>query len=141
MKFMIVVKATAETEAGVMPADPQLEEMGHYNQQLVNAGVMLAGEGLHPTSKGVRIRFEGSERIVYDGPFPETKELVAGFWIWKVSSMDEAVDWLKRAPFGGGDEVEIRPIFSEEDFGEAFTPELRELEQRLRERSATKSMS
>lgn len=141
MRVMVLVKASEDSEAGRMPTEQELTEMGRFNEQLVDAGVMLAGEGLHPTSKGVRIRFEGSERIVYDGPFPETKELVAGFWIWKVSSMDEAVDWLKRAPFGGGDEVEIRPIFSEEDFGEAFTPELRELEQRLRERSATKSMS
>ena len=132
MRVLVFVKANEETEAGVMPSTELLAAMGNYNEELVKAGVMLAGEGLHPSSKGKRIRFEGSKRTVIDGPFAETKELVAGFWIWQVRSMDEAIDWLKRAPFGGGAEVEIRPVFEADDFGEALTPELREQEERLR---------
>lgn len=129
---MVIVKANKETEAGVMPKRADLEPMGKFNEQLVKAGVMLAGDGLHPSSKGKRVRFEGTKRSVIDGPFTETKELIAGFWLWKVKSMQEAVDWLKRAPFDGGAEVEIRPLFEAEDFGEEFTPELREREARVR---------
>ena len=112
--------------------------MGNYNQQLANAGIMLAGEGLHPTSKGKRIRFSGNQRTVIDGPFAETKELIAGYWLWKVKSMDEAVDWLKRAPFDGGTEIELRPVFESEDFGAEFTPELRRQEDAIREQIAGK---
>jgi hypothetical protein len=129
---MVIVKASEESEAGQMPSEQLLREMGNYNEQLVNAGIMLAGEGLHPTSKGKRVRFSGANKTVIDGPFAETKELIAGYWIWKVKSMDEAVDWLKRAPFDGGTEIEIRPIFEAEDFGKEFTPELRAQEDRLR---------
>jgi hypothetical protein len=129
---MVFVKADQGSEAGAMPSTELLAEMGKYNEDLVNAGVMLAGEGLHPSSKGKRVRFDADRRTVIDGPFAETKELIAGFWIWQVKSMDEAVEWLKRAPFGGGTEVEIRPVFEAEDFGEAFTPELREQEDRVR---------
>jgi hypothetical protein len=129
---MVIVKASKESEAGQMPSEQLLREMGNYNEQLVNAGIMLAGEGLHPTSKGKRVRFSGANKTVIDGPFAETKELIAGYWIWKVKSMDEAVDWLKRAPFDGGTELEIRPIFEAEDFGKEFTPELRAQEDRLR---------
>jgi hypothetical protein len=129
---MVIVKASKESEAGQMPSEQLLREMGNYNEQLVNAGIMLAGEGLHPTSKGKRVRFSGANKTVIDGPFAETKELIAGYWIWKVKSMDEAVDWLKRAPFDGGTEIEIRPIFEAEDFGKEFTPELRAQEDRLR---------
>jgi hypothetical protein len=132
MRVMVIVKASAESEAGVMPSTELLEAMGKYNEELVNAGVMLAGEGLHPSSRGKRVRFSGSERTVIDGPFAETKELIAGYWVWRVKSMDEAVEWLKRAPFDGGTEIEIRPIFELEDFGPAMTPELREQEERLR---------
>jgi hypothetical protein len=132
MRVIVFVKANRESEAGHMPSTEILAEMGKYNEQLVNAGVMLAGEGLHPSSKGKRVKFSGSQRTVIDGPFAETKELIAGFWIWKVRSMDEAVEWLKKAPFGGGTEIEIRPIFEAEDFGKELTPELREREQRLR---------
>lgn len=132
MRVMVIVKANKETEAGVMPKRADLEPMGKFNEQLVKAGVMLAGDGLHPSSKGKRVRFEGTKRSVIDGPFTETKELIAGFWLWKVKSMQEAVDWLKRAPFDGGAEVEIRPLFEAEDFGEEFTPELREREARVR---------
>ncbi len=131
MKVIVLVKATEESEAGVMPTEEMLREMGQFNEELVNAGVMLAGEGLHPSSKGVRVQFSGKDRTVIDGPFTETKELVAGFWIWQVQSMAEALDWIKRSPFQDG-EVEIRPVFTDEDFGEAFTPELREQENRLR---------
>jgi hypothetical protein len=129
---MVIVKASKESEAGEMPSQTLLSEMGKYNEELVKAGVMLAGEGLHPTSRGKRVRFAGKERTVIDGPFAETKELIAGFWLWKVKSMEEAVAWLKRAPFGGGAELEIRPVFETEDFGDAMTPELREQEERLR---------
>ena len=130
---MVIVKANAQSEAGVLPDTKILTEMGKFNEQLVKAGVMLAGEGLHPSSKGARVRFSGSKRTVIDGPFAETKELVAGYWVWQVKSMDEAVEWLKRAPFGGGTEVEIRRVFENEDFGEAFTPELQAQEDRMRE--------
>jgi hypothetical protein len=129
---MVLVKASEESEAGVMPGQELLTEMSDFNEELVKAGVMLAGEGLHPSSKGVRVRFEGSEQKVIDGPFAETKELLAGYWLWQVKSMDEAIEWLKRAPFGGGTEIEIRPVFETDDFGEAMTPELREREERLR---------
>ena len=130
MRFMILVKANEQSEAGVMPSTEMLTEMGKFNEELVNAGVMLAGEGLHPSSKGARIQYP--ERKVVDGPFAETKELVAGFWLLQVKSMDEAVEWLKRAPFEAGDVVEIRPVFEAEDFGDEFTPELREQEERIR---------
>lgn len=132
MRVMVIVKASKEIEAGVMPKRADLEPMGRFNEELVKAGVMLAGDGLHPSSKGKRVRFEGAKRTVIDGPFTETKELVAGFWLWKVKSMQDAVDWLKRAPFDGGAEVEIRPVFEAEDFGEELTPEMRERGARLR---------
>ena len=136
MRFMIIVKASADSEAGKMPSTDLLEAMGKYNEELVNAGVMLAGEGLHPSSKGARIRYHGKERTVIDGPFQETKELIAGFWLIQVKSREEAIEWLKRAPMEDGDEVEIRQVFEAEDFGAEFTPELREQEDRLRERIA-----
>lgn len=132
MKFLVIVKADKDSEAGVMPSKQLLTEMGNYNDELVKAGVMLAGEGLHPSSKGKRVKFSGDKRTVTDGPFAETKELIAGFWLWQVGSMQEAVDWLKRAPFDGGTEVELRPIFEAEDFGAEFTPELRAQEERQR---------
>ena len=132
MRVMVIVKASKESEAGEMPSEQILRDMGNYNEQLVKAGIMQAGEGLHPTSKGKRIRFSGQDRTVIDGPFAETKELIAGYWLWKVKSMDEAVSWLKKAPFDGGTEIEIRPIFEAEDFGKEFTPELRAQEERLR---------
>jgi hypothetical protein len=132
MRAMVIVKASKESEAGQMPGERLLRDMGNFNEQLVKAGVMLAGEGLHPSSKGKRVKFAGASRTVIDGPFAETKELIAGYWIWKVRSMDEAVEWLKRAPFDGGTEVEIRPVFEAEDFGKEFTPELRAQEERLR---------
>ncbi len=135
MRVMVLVKGNADSEAGVMPTEELLAEMGKYNEELVNAGIMVSGEGLHPTSRAKRVRFNGKERTVIDGPFAETKELVAGFWVWQVKDMDEAVEWLKRAPFQA-DEVEIRPVFEAEDFGEEFTPELREQEDQLRERIA-----
>jgi hypothetical protein len=133
MRVMVLVKASAESEAGVMPDTELLNEMGRFNEELVKAGVLLAGEGLHPSKKAVRIDFSGEERMVVDGPFAETKELVAGFWILQVKSMQDAIEWLKRSPFRDG-QVEIRPIFELEDFGEAATAEVREREQRLRER-------
>jgi len=136
MKFMVIVKASAESEAGVMPSEQLLTEMGAFNESLVKAGVLLAGEGLHPSSKGVRVRFSGKERTVIDGPFAETKELVAGFWLLQVKSREEAIEWIKRAPFDGGAEIEIRKIFEPEDFGEALTPELRANEERLRAQAA-----
>jgi hypothetical protein len=132
MRVMVFVKASKESEAGQMPDEKLLREMGNFNEQLVKAGVMLAGEGLHPSSKGKRVRFSGAQKSVIDGPFAETKELIAGFWIWQVKSMDEAVEWLKRAPFDGGAEVEIRQVFEAEDFGKELTPELRAQEDRLR---------
>ena len=132
MRVMVIVKANAESEAGQMPSQEILAAMGNFNEQLVKAGVMLAGEGLHPTMRGKRVRFEGSKRTVIDGPFAETKELIAGFWLWQVKSLEEAVEWLKRAPFDGGAELELRPVFEAEDFGAEFTPELREQEERQR---------
>lgn len=136
MRVMVIVKASKESEAGVLPSTEMLAEMGKYNEELVKAGIMLAGEGLHASAKGKRIRFEGSKRTVIDGPFAETKELIAGFWLWQVRSMDEAVEWLKRAPFEPGDEVEIRQVFEAEDFGDNFTPELREQERKIAEKIA-----
>ena len=132
MRFMVIVKANKDSEAGVLPTERELTDMGRYNEELVKAGVMLAGEGLHSSAKGKRVRFDGSKRKVIDGPFAETKELVAGFWLWQCKSMDEAVEWLKRAPFGGGTEVEIRQVFEADDFGAEFTPELRAQEDRIR---------
>ncbi|PYR39258.1 MAG: dehydrogenase [Acidobacteria bacterium] len=136
MRVMVIVKASKESEAGQMPSQQVLTDMGKFNEQLANAGVMVAGEGLHPTSRGKRVRFSGAERTVIDGPFAETKELIAGYWVWRVKSIDEAVEWLKRAPFDGGTEIEIRPIFEAEDFGKEFTPELRAQEERVREQAA-----
>ena len=134
MKFMVLVKATADSEAGVMPSEQLLAEMGQYNEELVKAGIMQAGEGLHPSSKGARVRFSGKNRTVIDGPFSETKELVAGFWIWQCESLQEAIAWVKRCPnpMPGDSEIEIRQVFTADDFGDAFTPELREQEERLR---------
>jgi hypothetical protein len=132
MKVLVFVKASKESEAGVMPSTELLAAMGNYNEELVKAGIMLAGEGLHPSSKGKRVKFTGKQPKVTDGPFTETKELIAGFWIWKVKSMAEAVEWLKRCPMEEGAEVEIRQVFEAEDFGDAFTPELRAQEERLR---------
>jgi hypothetical protein len=129
---MVIVKASKESEAGEMPSEKLLTDMGKYNEELVNAGVMLAGDGLHPSAKGKRVRFSGADRTVIDGPFAETKELIAGYWLWKVKSMEDAVAWLKRAPFDGGTEIEIRPLFETEDFGKELTPELRAQEDRLR---------
>ena len=139
MRVMVIVKASKESEAGQMPSEQILRDMGNFNEELVKAGIMLAGDGLHPTSKGKRVKFSGTNRTVIDGPFAETKELIAGYWIWQVKSMDEAVNWLKRAPFDGGTEVEIRPIFEAEDFGKEFTPELRAQEERLRTKIAQKA--
>ncbi len=133
MRVMVIVKADKDSEAGVLPNKEILSEMGKFNEELVKAGVMLAGEGLQQSSKGKRVRFSGAQRTVIDGPFTETKELVAGFWLWQVRSMEEAVEWLKRAPFGGGTEVEIRQVFEAEDFGAEFTPELRQQEERIRQ--------
>lgn len=132
MRVMVIVKANEESEAGVMPNEQILTDMGKYNEELVKAGIMLEGEGLHPSSKGKRVKFSGSNRIVTDGPFAETRELIAGYWLWQVKSIDEAVEWLKRAPFDGGTELEIRPVFEMEEFGDEFTPELREQEERIR---------
>ena len=134
MRFMVMVKATKESEAGVMPSTELLAQMGKYNEELVNAGIMLAGEGLHPSSKGARVKFKGTERTVVDGPFTETKELVAGFWILQCRSKEEAIEWVKRCPnpMPGESEIEIRQVFEAEDFGEVLTPELREQEERLR---------
>jgi hypothetical protein len=131
---MVIIKANEDSEAGVMPSEQLLKEMGDFNEELVKAGVMVAGEGLHPTSKGKRVRFSGAERTVVDGPFAETKELIAGFWLWKVKSMADAVEWVKRCPnpMEGESEIEIRQIFEAEDFGQEFTPELRDQEERLR---------
>jgi len=129
---MVIVKANKDSEAGVMPDRKILEAMGKYNEELSKAGIMLSGDGLQPSSKGKRMKFSGEQRTVMDGPFAETKELIAGFWIWKVKSMDEALAWLKRAPFDGGVEIEVRPFFEVEDFGAEFTPELRAREERIR---------
>ena len=141
MRFMVMVKATADSEAGLMPSTEMLAEMGRFNEELVKAGVMQAGEGLHSSAKGARVRFSGKNRTVIDGPFAETKELVAGFWIWRCASLQEAIDWVKRCPnpMPGDSEIEIRQIFEAEDFGEAFTPELREQEERLRDEIAGKA--
>jgi hypothetical protein len=134
MRVMVIIKADADSEAGVMPSEELLTAMGNYNEELVKAGIMLAGEGLHPSSKGKRVRFSGDTRTVIDGPFAEAKELIAGFWLWQVRSMDEAIEWVKRCPnpMGVESEDEIRPVFEAEDFGAEFTPELREQEERLR---------
>ena len=134
MKVMVIVKANKDTEAGVMPSEQLLKEMGDFNEQLAKAGIMLAGEGLKPTSQGVRIAFSGNQRKVIDGPFAETKELIAGYWIWQVKSLQEAIDWAKRCPNPTGDQstLEIRPVYEAEDFGQEFTPELREQEERIR---------
>ncbi len=134
MRFMVIVKANKDTEAGVMPNEELLTQMGKYNEELVNAGVMIAGEGLHPSSKGARIKFSGNKRTVLDGPFPETKELIAGYWIWQVKSKEEAIEWAKRCPNPTGEEsvLELRQVFESDEFGEEFTPELREQEDRLR---------
>jgi hypothetical protein len=131
MRVMVIIKANKDSEAAVMPSEQLLTDMGKFNEELVKAGVMLAGEGLHPSSKGKRVRFSGEKRIVIDGPFAETKELIAGFWLWQVKSMDEAIQWIKRSPFQET-EIEIRPVFEAEDFGAEFTPEAREQEARLR---------
>jgi hypothetical protein len=137
---MVIVKATKESEAGVMPSEQLLTEMGQFNEELVKAGIMQAGEGLHPSSKGVRVRFSGTSRSVVNGPFEATSELIAGFWLWKVKSMDEAIEWAKRCPNPSGEsgELEIRPIFEAEDFGDELTPELRQQEERLRAEMAAK---
>ena len=141
MRFMIIIKATKESEAGVMPSEQLLSEMGKFNEELVNAGVMLAGDGLHPSVKGARVRFSGTRRTVIDGPFAETKELIAGFWLWQCRSKEEAIEWVKRCPnpMPGESEIEIRQVFEAEDFGAEFTPELRAQEERLRAQIAEKS--
>ena len=141
MRVMVIIKANADSEAGQMPSEKVLADMGKFNEELVNAGVMLEGEGLHPSSKGKRVKFSSGKRIVTDGPFAETRELIAGYWIWKVKSIDEAVEWVKRIPFDpdsveGDGEVEVRQIFEAEDFGPEFTPELREQEDRVRAQAA-----
>jgi hypothetical protein len=141
MRFMVIVKATEESEAGVLPSQELLAAMGKFNEELVKAGVMLAGEGLQLSSKGARVKFSGSKRTITNGPFAETKELIAGFWLWQVKSREEAIEWLKRAPFDGGTEVEIRQVFETEDFGPSLTPELCEQEQRLRAQSAANRRS
>ncbi len=138
MRVLVMVKANKDSEAGVMPTEKLLTEMGKFNEELVKAGVILAGEGLHPSAKGKRIKFSGGKQTITDGPFTETKELVAGFWLWQVRSIEEAVEWLKRSPFDGGAEVEIRPVFEAEDFGAELTPELREQEERLRRQVAAR---
>ena len=140
MKVMVMVKATTDSEAGAMPSTELLEAMGKFNEELVNAGVMLAGEGLHPSARGVRVAFDGPQRRVIDGPFAETRELVAGFWLWQVRSMEEAIEWARRCPnpMPEDSELEIRPVFEEEDFGAEFTPGLREHERRLREQIAAR---
>lgn len=138
MRVIVLIKANADSEAGVMPSKELIMEMGKFNEELVNAGVMLEGEGLYPSSKAKRVKFSGGNRIVTDGPFAETRELIAGFWVWRVKSLDEAVEWVKRMPDGGGDgEIEIRPIFEAEDFfGPEFAPELQEYEDRVRAKAA-----
>ena len=141
MRVMVIVKASAESEAGILPTTDELAEMGKYNEELAKAGIMLAGEGLQASSRGKRVRFEGSKRTVVDGPFAETKELIAGFWLWQVRSMDEAIEWLKRAPFDGGTEIEVRQVFEAEDFGDNLTPELREQERKVGERAVENARS
>jgi len=139
MRFMVLVPGNPESEAGEMPGAEILETMTKYNEELVKAGVMLAGEGLHPTSKAAKVRFNGRERTVIDGPFTEAKEIIAGYWIWECASREEAIEWLKRAPFDGGVEIELRPIFEADDFGEQLTPELRAANERLREEAAARN--
>jgi hypothetical protein len=142
MRFMVMVKATKDSEAGVMPSKELLEAMGNFNEELVKAGVMLAGEGLHPSSKGARVKFSGGKRTVVDGPFAETKELVAGFWLWQVKSKEEAIEWVRRCPDpmpGSDSEIEIRQVFEAEDFGDEFTPEARQQEEKLRAEMASRS--
>jgi len=139
MRFMVLVPGNPESEAGEMPRTEMLEAMTKYNEELVKAGVMLAGDGLHPTSKGARVRFDGRERTVIDGPFTEAKEIVAGYWIWECASREEAIEWLKRAPFDGGVEIELRPIFETDDFGDQLTPELRAANERLRDQAAAQN--
>jgi hypothetical protein len=141
MRVMVIVKANKDSEAGILPSKEILGKMGKYNEELVKAGVMLAGDGLHASSKGKRVKYSGDQRTVTDGPFTETKELIAGFWLWQVRSMEEAVEWLKRAPFDGGTEIEIRRVFEAEDFGENLTPELREQDARLRQQTSKKQAS
>lgn len=143
MRVMVIIKADADSEAGVMPSEQLLTEMGNYNEELVKAGIMLDGDGLQPSSKGVRVRFSGDKRTVVDGPFAETKELIAGYWVWQVDSMDEAIEWVKKCPnpMGTESEVEIRPFFEADDFGAEFTPELRAQEDRLREQIAVQKES
>jgi hypothetical protein len=136
MRFMVIVKANKDSEAGKMPTEEMLTKMGKFNEELAKAGVMLAGEGLHPTSKGARIKFSNGKTTVTDGPFAETRELIAGFWLWQVKSKEEAIEWLKRAPFDNNEEVEIRQVFEAADFGDEFTPELREQEDRIRQQVA-----
>ncbi len=138
MRVMVIVKADKNSEAGILPPTELFEKMGKYNEELVKAGVMLAAEGLQPTSKGKRVKFSGSQRTVVDGPFTETKELIAGFWLWQVRSIDEAVEWLKRAPFDGGTEIELRPVYEMEDLGAQVTPEIKERDARLRAQVASK---
>jgi hypothetical protein len=141
MRVMVIIKANEDSEAGIMPSQKLLTDMGKFNEELVNAGIMLDGEGLHPSSKAKRVKFSGGNRIVTDGPFAETRELIAGYWIWKVKSMEEAIEWVKRVPFDAESspsdtEIEVRPIFEAKDFGAEFTPELREQEERVREQAA-----
>jgi hypothetical protein len=138
MRFMVIVKASKDSEAGVMPGTELLAAMGKFNEEMVKAGIMQAGEGLHPTAKGARVKYSSGQPAVSRGPFNFNSDLVAGFWLIQTKSLDEAIDWMKRAPFGGGDEIEIRQVFSAEDFGEAFTPELREQEERLRAQAGKK---
>jgi hypothetical protein len=136
MRVMVIVKANQESEAGILPSTEILAAMGKYNEELVKAGVMLAGEGLHPSSKGKRVKFSAGKHTITEGPFAETKELIAGFWLWQVKSMEEAIEWLKRSPFDGGTEIEIRQVFEAADFGENLTPELQENEERLRKQTS-----
>jgi hypothetical protein len=138
MRFMVIVKANKESEAGMLPPTEMLNVMGKYNEELVKAGVMVAAEGLQPSSKGARVKFSGDKRTVIDGPFAETKELIAGFWLWKVNSKEDAIEWLKRAPFGGGVEIELRQVFEVCDFGDLATPEIRERDERLRAQIANR---
>jgi hypothetical protein len=139
MRFMVLVPGNRESEAGEMPSTEGLEAMTKYNEELVKAGVMLAGDGLHPTSKGARVRFDGGKRTVIDGPFTEAREIVAGYWVWECASREEAIEWLKRAPFDDGTEVELRQIFEAEDFGDELTPELREAGERMRQQTAERN--
>jgi hypothetical protein len=139
MRFMVIVKANEDSEAGFKPSADLLEKMTAYNEELVKAGVMVGGHGLHPSSRGVRVRFSGDQRTVIDGPFAETKELIAGYWLWQCDSMDDAIGWLKRAPFDGSTELELRQVFEAEDFGDALTPEIREKEERMREQIASRN--